>query len=330
MKSGKWFRALSVFLSIVIAMSLLAGCGGSDNKTQDQGGPSSNKKEKVIGFSQGWSGITWLRIMREEVEKASKEAGVKLKVSDGDNKPEKQLADIEDFVAQKVDVLLISTYQAQAIAPGVKKALDAGIPVIVISSDIPGVQPTVHLSSDARVTGQMAGEFITKVLKGKGNVIQLTGREGSVVNKDRGLGFEDILKKNPDLKRVAVQTANYERTQAVKVMEDLLQVNKDVRAVYAHNDEMAMGAIQVLKEKGYKLYPKDPNGVVVVGVDGLEEPVLKTVADGELAATLRYITFGKEAVQAAVDIMNGKKVERKIILPTPLITKDNVDQYLKK
>jgi ribose transport system substrate-binding protein len=323
-------------VAVVIVLTLLAGCASNGKNNEATNAPTTpttgtkeegTKKDAVIGFSQGWSGITWLRKMRAEVEKAAKDAGIKVQVSDGDNKPEKQLADIEDFISKKVDVLLVSTYQAQAIAPGVKKAMEAGIPVIVISSDIPGVEPTVHLTSDARVTGQMAGEYIAKILGGKGNIIQLTGKEGSVVNKDRGLGFEDILAKNPDLKRVAQQTANYDRNEAVKVMEDLLQVHKDIQAVYAHNDEMAMGAILVLKAQGYKLYPKDPKGVVVVGVDALEEPVLKAIEDGDLAGSLRYITFGAEAVQAAVDIINGKTVEKKVVLGTPVVNKENIAEF---
>ncbi|OUM87684.1 MAG: hypothetical protein BAA01_09800 [Bacillus thermozeamaize] len=343
-------KMVALTLAVLLVAFLLAACGSGSSQNQSGASGSSSSpqalqpqqtsqpsdgqsastgdKKIVIGFSQGWSGITWLRIMREDILAAAKELGVEVQVSDGDNKAEKQLADIEDFISKKVDALIISTYQAQAIAPGAQKALDAGIPVIVISSDIPGITPTVHLTSDAKETGRMAGEYIAQVLGGKGNIIQLTGREGSVVNRDRGLGFEEILAKYPDMKRVAQQTANYERNEAIQVMEDLLQVHKDIQAVYAHNDEMAMGASMVLRKHGYTIYPKDPNGVVVVGVDALEEPILKAIKDGDLSASLRYITFGREAVQAAVDIINGKEVPQKIILPTPLVTQENVDEYL--
>lgn len=313
---------------VIVALLLIAGCSQGASGGQSSGGSGkSGDKEIVIGFSQGWSGITWLRIMRDDVLRAAEAAGVTVQVSDGDNKPEKQLADIEDFISKKVDALLISTYQAQAIAPGVQKAMDAGIPVIVISSDIPGIEPDVLLSSDARETGRLAGEYVKELLGGKGNIIQLNGQEGSVVNKARGQGFEDVLAENPDMVRIAYQTANYDRNEAVAVMEDLLQVHTDVQAVYAHNDEMAMGAILVLKSKGYGLYPKDPNGVVVVGVDALEEPVLKAIEDGELAGSARYITFGEEAVQAALDIIEGRPVEKKIILPTPIVHQGNLDEF---
>ena len=310
-------KLLATALLVLLVAGGLAGCS------------TDSKKGKIIGFSQGWSGITWTRIMREEVLDEGKKQGVTVNVSDGNNKPEKQLADIEDFISKKVDVLIISTYQAQAIASGVQRALKAGIPVIVISSDIPGTEPTAHLGSDSLSTGRMAGEYLAKVLNGKGNFIELNGQEGSVVNKARGKGFQEVMDKTPGLKRVAFVTADYDRTKAVAVMEDQLQVHPDIQAVYAHNDEMAQGAIQVLKQKKYKLYPQDPKGIVVIGVDGLEQPVLKSVAAGEEAATFRYLPLGREAVRTAMDILAGKTVQKKIVNTTPIITKENVAEYLK-
>lgn len=331
-------------VAALIVLTLLAGCASNNNNnasnTPANNAPANNapantddkveKKDFVVGFSQGWSGITWTRMMREEVLAAAKEKGVNVTVSDGDNKAEKQLADIEDFITKKVDILLIHTYHAQAIAPGVQKALDQGIPVIVMASEIPGVKPTVFLSVDSLKTGRMAGEYIAEVLKGEGNIIHLTGLEGSTINKLRGEGFDEVLAKTPGLKRIAKEVASYERGKAVTVMENLLQVHKDVNAVYAHNDEMAMGAIQVLKQQGYKFYPQDPEGVVVVGVDALEQPVLKTIQAGELAASLRYVPMGEEAIQMAIDLMDGKSVEAVQVIDTPVVTQADVDQYITK
>jgi len=315
----KLYTAFAIVLPVLLIAGVLSGC----TKTEV-------KKEKVIGFSQGWSGITWLRIMREEVLEEGKKQGMTVHVSDGDNKGEKQLADIEDFINSKVDVLIISTYQAQAIASGVQRALKAGIPVIVISSDIPGAVPTVHLGSDSVVTGRMAGEYLKKVLNGKGKIIEIEGQPGSVVNTGRRVGFEEVLKDNPGLKRVAYLTGYYDKTKAVTVMEDQIQVTPDIQAVYAHNDEMAQGAILVLRKRGYKFYPQDPKGVIVIGCDGLEQPVLQSIKAGEQSASLRYLPLGHEAVQTAVAILAGKPVEKDILKPTPLITRENVDEYLAK
>jgi len=280
---------------------------------------------KVIGFSQGWSGIKWVVQMREDILQTAEKYGLKVIVTDGLDKADKQMGDIEDLITLNVDVILVSTYHAEAIVPAVKKAEEAGIPVVVLSSEIPGVDVTVNLTCDSRVTGQEVGRLICKKLKGKGNVIELDGKQGSVVNQLRGQGFDDILKECLGIKKLAKVTANYDRAEALRVMEDLLQVYKDIDAIYAHNDEMAMGAIQAIEKEG-----RDNEGIIVIGIDALEQEVFQAIKDGRLYGTFQYVTFGKEAVEAAVEILKGKKVDKKILVSSPFISKENVDEYLKQ
>jgi ribose transport system substrate-binding protein len=193
---------------------------------------------------------------------------------------------------------------------------------VVLSSSIKGnISWTCHLSTDTLGTARAAGEYFVKSLGGKGRVVQMEGKPGSVVNQMRGSGWREVIAKHPGIEIVKHVVANYERMQALRHMEDILRSTRDISAVYCHNDEMALGAIKAIKEAGRS------KEIWLTGYDGIQPDALEAIHNGELRATWQYLPFGTEAVDAAVKILQGMQVPREIVFPSPLITRDNIGDF---
>lgn len=282
-------------------------------------GPMAGKR---MGYSMSFATIEWLVTQRRGVEDAAKAAGFELLFADARDNPAKQVRDLEDMVTRKCDVILVSTYYAEAITPAVRMINEAGIPLVVLSSSIKGnVDWTCHLSTDTLGTARAAGEYFVRTLGGKGRVVQIEGKPGSVVNQMRGSGWREVMAKNPGIEIVRHVVANYERMQALRHMEDILRSTRGISAVYCHNDEMALGAIKAIKEAGRA------GEMWVTGYDGIQLDALEAIHRRELRATWQYLPFGSEAVDAAVKILQGAKVPKEIVFPSPLITRDNVEVF---
>ncbi len=277
---------------------------------------------KTIGYTQSFSTIEWTVAQREQVEEGCRKYGLKLIYLDGQNQAAKQVRDIEDLVTKKVDLIIIATWFAEAIAPAVREVNKAGTPIVVLSSDlVGGVEYNSHITTDSLETGHDVGKAIVTALSGKGRVVQIEGKPGSVVNQLRGKGFREVVEKEKDVKIIAHVIANYERVQALKAMEDLLQAHRNIDAVYCHNDDMALGVMQAFREAGRKGEAK------IYGVDGIQAEPLQAIHDGEMTATWLYLPLGSEGVELAVRILSGQKVPRKLVLPSPMIHKENVLDY---
>ena len=174
---------------------------------------------------------------------------LKLSYFDAQSRADKQVTDIEDLITRKVDVILISTYFTEAIAPAVREVNRANIPIIVLSSAlVGGVDWSVLLSVDTVASARTAGEYFVKRLNGTGNVVQIDGSPGSTVNQDRGKGWHEVVDKVTGIKVVGHIMADYDRAKALKGLEDILQANTKVDGVYTHSGPMAMGAIQAVRE----------------------------------------------------------------------------------
>jgi len=308
----KFSRRAVLKSSALLAAPLVAKYGRA-------AGPMAGKR---MGYSMSFATIEWLVTQRRGVEEAAKAAGFELVFSDARDNPAKQVRDLEDMVTRRCDVILISTYYAEAITPAVKMINQAGIPLVVLSSSIKGdVSWTCHLSTDTLGTARAAGEYFVNNLGGKGRVVQIEGKPGSVVNQMRGSGWREVIARNPGIEVVKHVVANYERMQALRHMEDILRSTQDIAAVYCHNDEMALGAIKAVKEAGRA------KEMWLTGYDGIQLDALEAVYNGELRATWQYLPFGTEAVDAAVKILQGAKVPKEIVFPSPLITRDNIAEF---
>jgi ribose transport system substrate-binding protein len=206
----------------------------------------------VIGFSQGTMNHPWRVAMVEGNQRYVDEnlPNVEFIVTDGQNSSEKQVTDVETLLARGVDVLMISPLTSDALTPVVMDALDAGIPVVTMDRRV-NVPVTVHVGAENRPIGQSAGEFIAEQIGGTGAVIEIQGTAGASATIDRHDGFMDAI-EGTDIEVVASQHADYLRENALRFMEDQLQRfgPGEIQAVYAHNDEMALGAVQALEAAG--------------------------------------------------------------------------------
>lgn len=252
----------------------------------------------VIGLSLSTLNNPFFVTLRDGALEAAKQYGVDLIVLDAQDNPAKQLNDIEDLIQKKVDLIIINPTDSDAIVSAVESANDANIPVITVDRAANGGKVVLHIASDNVAGGRMAAEIIAKALGGKGNVVELVGIPGTSAARDRGKGFEEGLKNYPGLKLVAKQVANFNRAEGLTVMENIIQANPNIDAVFAQNDEMALGAIEALKEAGML------DKVIVVGFDAIPDAV-EAVKKGEMYATIAQQPFkmGYMAVEKAVEYL---------------------------
>lgn len=256
--------------------------------------------------------------MNAEVEKRAKDyPDLEFVYADAQQDNAKQVADVENFLRQKIDLLIISPNEAKPLTPVVRRAFEAKIPVIVLDREIEGDSYTTFIGANNREIGKAAGEFAAKVLNGKGDIVEIKGLPGSTPARDRSDGFREAIAAFPGIKIIHDPVANWLREEAVTQMEAALAAHPHIDLVYAHNDPMAVGAYLAAKAKGRDAEMK------FIGIDGL--PGLdggeQAVKDGKLAATFVYPTGGTEAVDIAAKILKGETVPHRITLPTRTISK---------
>ncbi|MFS0666364.1 ribose ABC transporter substrate-binding protein RbsB [Peribacillus frigoritolerans] len=302
-----------VSIIMVLSLMVLAACSMDSGLTDDKKEKKDSMKDVKVGVSISTLNNPFFVSLKDGIEKKAKEKGMKVTVVDAQDDTAKQISGIEDLILQKVDVLLVNPTDSAAISSAVKDANDAGIPVITIdrSSDEGDIE--TFIASDNVAGGEMAAEYLVKELGEKAKVVELEGVSGASATRERGKGFHNIADKQ--LEVLTSQTAEFDRTKGLNVMENILQGNKDIQAVFAHNDEMALGAIEAIKAAG-----KD---IIVVGFDGNDD-ALKAVENGELNATIAQqpALIGEEAINAAEKILKGDKVDDTISVPLKLVTKE--------
>ena len=270
-----------VSIIMVLSLMVLAACSMDSGLTDDKKEKKdSSMKDVKVGVSISTLNNPFFVSLKDGIEKEAKEKGMKVTVVDAQDDTAKQISGIEDLILQKVDVLLVNPTDSAAISSAVQSANEAGIPVITIdrSSDEGDVE--TFIASDNVAGGEMAAEYLVKELGEKAKVVELEGVSGASATRERGKGFHNIADKQLDV--LTSQTAEFDRTKGLNVMENILQGNKDIQAVFAHNDEMALGAIEAIKAAG-----KD---IIVVGFDGNDD-ALKAVENGELKATIGICTI---------------------------------------
>ena len=302
-----------VSIIMVLSLMVLAACSMDSGLTDDKKEKKDSMKDVKVGVSISTLNNPFFVSLKDGIEKKAKEKGMKVTVVDAQDDTAKQISGIEDLILQKVDVLLVNPTDSAAISSAVQSANEAGIPVITIdrSSDEGDIE--TFIASDNVAGGEMAAEYLVKELGEKAKVVELEGVSGASATRERGKGFHNIADKQ--LEVLTSQTAEFDRTKGLNVMENILQGNKDIQAVFAHNDEMALGAIEAIKATG-----KD---IIVVGFDGNDD-ALKAVENGELKATIAQqpALIGEEAVNAAEKILKGDKVDDTISVPLKLVTKE--------
>lgn len=300
-------RRLAVGVAVVAAIASI-GCG------------KAKSAKHLVGFSQCNLGEPWRVAMNAQVAERAKDfPDIEIAYADAQQDNAKQVADVENFLRQKIDLLMISPNEAKPLTPIVRKVFEAGIPVIILDRAIEGDTYTTFVGADNKEIGKAAGEYVAKLLNGKGDIVEIKGLPGSPPAQDRSAGFREAIASHPDLKIVHDPVANWLREEAMAQMESALAAHDHIDVVYAHNDPMAVGAYLAAKAKGRE------NEMKFVGIDGLPglDGGRQAVADGKLSVTFVYPTGGREAVDVAERIFKGEKVPHKIVLPTLMITKEN-------
>ncbi len=261
--------------------------------------------------------------VRDGAQDAAKAAGVNLVVVDAQNDPATQANQIADAVTKSPAAVLINPVDSDAAGAAVKPALAAKIPVVALDRAVNGAEVTTSVSSDNVDGGRQAAKALAEAIGGKGDILILEGVPGTSASRDRSKGFSEGLKIFPGLKVVGQQPADFDRTKGLNVATNLLQSHPGVVAIFAENDEMALGAVQALGSRAGQQ-------VKVFGFDGTQDG-LKAVKAGTMVGSIAQQPkeLGKTAVDIAVKAVDGQSVEKNVPVPVTAVTIANVDQFLK-
>jgi inositol transport system substrate-binding protein len=306
---------------ITLITVLVSGCNQSTSS--EKTGESTDKKP-VIGVTMLSMQNEFIVNVSDEIEKKAKESDVELITVDAERSALKQIEQVESFIAQKVDVIIMNPCEVEASSPAVTKALAANIPIINVNSETTA-KPSAFIGSDDVESGRIAMKFIAEKLGGKGNVVMMHGYMGQAAQIKREQGAREILKDYPNLKLIAHQTGEWDRAKAMSLMENWIQsYGNTINAVFAQNDEMGMGAVKALTDAGLK------EKVVVVSIDAIPD-ALQAVQKGTLDATVfqNAEQQGAKAIETAIKIAKGQPYEKEVLIPFQLVTKDNLAKFMK-
>ena len=302
---------LAMLLLAVLATALAAGC-------QRGGGEGGGAR---IGLSVSTLNNPFFVTLRDGAQSAADEAGAELIVSDAQNDTAQQQDDIQNFVTQQVNVILVNPVDSDAVVPAIEAANQANIPVIALDRGASGGELATTIASDNVQGGNLAGEELIRLV-GSGSVAQLEGTPGADPARDRGQGFQDAIDAQSAVEVVASQSANFDRAEGLNVAENILQANPDIAGIFAQNDEMALGAVQALGDSA-------GDEVKIVGFDAIED-ALSAIQDGTINATVAQqpAEIGSLGVENAVRVINGESVEGNIPVEVQLVTPENVSEFL--
>lgn len=249
--------------------------------------------------------------LKEGAESKAKELGHELIVLDSQNDPSKELGNVEDLLIRGVDVLLINPTDSDAVASSVRAANRSKVPVVTLDRAANKGKVIAHVASDNVLGGEMAGNYIIERLNGSGKVVELEGIPGTTAARDRGAGFNKAV--NGKLNIVAKQAADFDRTRGLTVMENILQAQPEIDAVFAHNDEMALGALKAIEASG--------KNIIVVGFDATDDAI-SAVKQGKMGATVaqKPAEIGATGVEVADKIIKKEQVPENVPVALELIT----------
>lgn len=305
-------------LMILGAIAVIAvGCSGGDTAQSGDGGtkPSPNSTKKlVVGFSQIGAESDWRTANTESIRGEAEKRGIDLKFADAQQKQENQIKAIKSFIAQSVDVIAFAPVVETGWEPVLKEAKDAGIPVIV-SDRRPAVPDDLYVTfigSDFVKEGEMAAEWLVQKVNGNAKIAELTGTTGSAPANDRAKGFRNIIANHLGMEIVFSQTGDFTRAKGKEVMEALLKspTGKEIKALYAHNDDMALGAIQAIEEAGLK-----PGvDIIIVSIDGVKAAFEAMVA-GKLNCSVECNPLlGPYLFDAIEKMMKGETLPKRTVI----------------
>ncbi|MDU9348859.1 MULTISPECIES: D-ribose ABC transporter substrate-binding protein [Staphylococcus] len=294
-----------LFITVTAILLFLTGCSlESPIEKNDNGKVDKKKSDVVIGVSISTLNNPFFVKIKDGIEKEAKKQGVKVKFADAQDDAAKQANDIDDLIQQKVDYLIVNPTDSDAISGSIQIANDEAIPVITLDRDVAKGDVASFIASDNIKGGDMGGKLIVDELGKDAKVAELEGVPGASATRERGKGFHNVADQSLDV--VSKQSAKFNRTEGLNVTQNIIQAHPEIQAIFAQNDEMALGAVEAIGNKDIK----------VVGFDGNEDAI-KSVEKGKLFATVAQQPnlMGEESVKTIMDLYNGKKVEKKNKIP---------------
>lgn len=298
-----------------LAVAALAGCSR----------PEKTRKLDIVLVTKALDSEFWQRLKAGAEQAAREDPEVRLAVlaPEREINIDQQVAILEDQILKRVAALAVAPAGVAEILPVLDKARAAGIPVLIVDTDIPWPHRAGFVGIDNRLGGRMAAEFILRATGGRGKVAVIRGVLGVATQEDRVAGFLDVVRQAPGLQFVGAQPANSERALGMTVMENLLTRHPDLRALFATNDQMALGAMEAIAARNLT------GKIVLVGFDAGREAV-RAVMEGRMDAVVAQFPdrIGHRAIQEAIKAARGRPVEKFVDIGTGLVTRENAHEFL--
>jgi len=300
--TGRWVRG-ALCVALIGCCGLLPAC-----KSKDDG-------KTTVGFSQIGAESDWRKANTESIKAEAKARGIDLRFADAQQKQENQIKAIRTFPRQKVDVIAFSPVVETGWEPILRDIKKAGIPVILTDRAVDVTDDSLFetfIGSDFVEEGRRAGKWLAAKMGGKANIAELVGTPGSAPALDRAKGFREILKDHPEMKIIKTQTGDFTRAKGKEVMEAFLKSpeGKQINALYAHNDDMALGAIQAIEEAGIK----PGTDIIIVSIDGVKR-AFEAIVEGKLNCTVECNPLlGPQLFDAVEKLMAGETLPKRIVI----------------
>jgi len=309
---NRWCEAVALAAALVLA-------GGCSRVEQ-------TKKLEIVLVVKALDSEFWQRLKSGAEAAARADPGVKFAVlaPEREINIDQQVAILEDQVLKKVSALAVAPAGVAEVVPVLEKAKAAGIPVVIVDTDVPWPSRVSFVGIDNRLGGRLAGEYVLRAIGGQGKVAVIRGVMGVATQDDRLAGFREVIAQAPGVQYVAAQPANSERALGMSVMENLLTLHRDLRAVFATNDQMALGAMEAIAARNLT------GKIVLVGFDATREAV-RAVQAGRMSAVMAQYAeaIGRRAIEEAIKAARAQPVEKRVDIGTALVTKENAGEFLR-
>lgn len=330
-------RPVRLSALLLVFTLVLVACGGDDGgddtdtetptddttETEDDGEAAGEATDITIGLSISTLANPFFVTLEEGAQAAADEAGIELIVNDSQDDAQAEANGIDDFITQEVDVIVLNPVDSEAAIASVERAQSAGIEVVTVDRAVEGATVASHISSDNVLGGELATEFLIESIDGEGTVAQLEGIPGTDATRERGEGFSNVIEGDDAVELVSSVTANFSRDEGFTVAQDILQANPELDAIFAQNDEMALGAVEAADALG------SLEDLVIVGFDATDD-ALAAVQDGRMDGTVAQqpSEIGRIGIETAVSLAQGEEIDDEIPVEVELVTADNVDEFL--
>ena len=309
---NRWCEAVALAAALVLA----GGCSRTEK----------TKKLEIVLVVKALDSEFWQRLKSGAEAAARADPGVKFAVlaPEREINIDQQVAILEDQVLKKVSALAVAPAGVAEVVPVLEKAKAAGIPVVIVDTDVPWPSRVSFVGIDNRLGGRLAGEYVLRAIGGQGKVAVIRGVMGVATQDDRLAGFREVIAQAPGVQYVAAQPANSERALGMSVMENLLTLHRDLRAVFATNDQMALGAMEAIAARNLT------GKIVLVGFDATREAV-RAVQAGRMSAVMAQYAeaIGRRAIEEAIKAARAQPVEKRVDIGTALVTKENAGEFLR-